>query len=467
MSSQNWDDWSLADLKQLVDETRPKLLKDSSEHFQQTVSHLSGVQDEFMAHMNALGTAWQGKAATSAINNAQTTYESMDSTRSLSASAAQQTASYQAEVANRQQQADAVPNVDTSWGHAASSGGWAGAVGIGVAKYEQQQKYDQNRDQVAQIVEQMDDGGNNQAATMSGAGWPAGGGTVSVPPATLPPVPGASDPKGPAPAMPTNPPGGSGPGHNSGGPGYTPVGVATSSHPGDGSVLHGSKGHHPPGGTSTTSPTGTQLPGDPTVTQGAGGGDPGGAIPGGGPVAGPPVTGGPAGAGAAAAVLGGAGLAGAGTVGGRGLLSGAGSRAGGVGGDPEGRLASKGGGALGEGEGGLRGGSGGADGAGLRGGAGGAGGAGLRGGGRATSGIPAEDGLGAGRGSIARGAGSGGFGGEPVAAEAGRTGGYPMGGGGGRRGNNDDEEAPMPDYLVETDDVWGDGASAAPPVIGE
>jgi hypothetical protein len=60
----------------------------------------------------------------------------------------------------------------------------------------------------------------------------------------------------------------------------------------------------------------------------------------------------------------------------------------------------------------------------------------------------------------------GGFGGEPVAGEAGRFGGYPMGGMGARRGG-DDEESPVPDYLVETDDVWGDGANAAPPVIGE
>jgi hypothetical protein len=56
--------------------------------------------------------------------------------------------------------------------------------------------------------------------------------------------------------------------------------------------------------------------------------------------------------------------------------------------------------------------------------------------------------------------------GEPVAGEAGRLGGYPAGGAGARR-RDDDEEAPVPDYLVETEDVWGDGVTAAPPVIGE
>jgi len=31
----------------------------------------------------------------------------------------------------------------------------------------------------------------------------------------------------------------------------------------------------------------------------------------------------------------------------------------------------------------------------------------------------------------------------------------------------DDLEHRRPDYLVETEDIWGDGTKVAPPVIGE
>lgn len=46
------------------------------------------------------------------------------------------------------------------------------------------------------------------------------------------------------------------------------------------------------------------------------------------------------------------------------------------------------------------------------------------------------------------------------------AGGYgPMAGGGARR--EEDSEHRRPDYLMETEDVWGDGTRVAPPVIGE
>jgi hypothetical protein len=41
----------------------------------------------------------------------------------------------------------------------------------------------------------------------------------------------------------------------------------------------------------------------------------------------------------------------------------------------------------------------------------------------------------------------------------------PAGAGGGRR--EEDGEHRRPDYLVETEDVWGDGTKVSPPVIGE
>jgi hypothetical protein len=42
-----------------------------------------------------------------------------------------------------------------------------------------------------------------------------------------------------------------------------------------------------------------------------------------------------------------------------------------------------------------------------------------------------------------------------------------MGGGAGRRGEDEVELDQRPDYLVESDDVWGDGRLAAPAVLGE
>jgi hypothetical protein len=39
--------------------------------------------------------------------------------------------------------------------------------------------------------------------------------------------------------------------------------------------------------------------------------------------------------------------------------------------------------------------------------------------------------------------------------------------GGGRGGGDEDKEHRRPSYLVECEDVWGDGRLVAPPVIGE
>jgi uncharacterized protein YukE len=467
VSSVNWHDWSLADLKALVNDTHPQMLDDSIKHFNQSAQHLSATQDSFMSHMSGLGDAWQGKAATAAINNAQTTYQSMDDTRASSSTASTQTASYKTDLAHQQQQAKAVPNVDTSWGHAASSGGWAGPIGIGVAKMEQQKKYDQHRDQVATIVQKMDQGGEDHANTMKGVSWPPTNNSAASPPASLPPVPGASSGKsGPSTTSPSG--GYHSSGNTTGGPGYTPAVMGPAMNPNDNNAINGPKGPHSSTGTTITQGGNSPTPDFPTVPQGGDGVPPvsAGTGPGGPVVASPPTTTTPGGAGAAAAVLGGAGLLGAGAAGSRGLLGGAGTRGvGGLAGEPEGRLGARGpgarsgGGGLGEGDGtAVRGGARGATGLGD------GEGTGLRGGVRGVNGGPNEE-LGAGRNGTLRGAGSGGLAGEPVAAEAGR-GGYPMGGSGARR-RNDDEEAPVPDYLVETDDVWGDGASAAPPVIGE
>ena len=39
--------------------------------------------------------------------------------------------------------------------------------------------------------------------------------------------------------------------------------------------------------------------------------------------------------------------------------------------------------------------------------------------------------------------------------------------GGAGTGRDEDKEHRRPSYLVESEDVWGDGALVAPPVIGE
>lgn len=62
-----------------------------------------------------------------------------------------------------------------------------------------------------------------------------------------------------------------------------------------------------------------------------------------------------------------------------------------------------------------------------------------------------------GRGAGGAGAGGRGFGGAVA----------PFMGGAGRGRGGDDIEHQRPSYLVETDDIWGDGRKVAPPVIGE
>ena len=466
--------WSLERLKAAAEQTHPGVVGMAASLFRDGATAMVASQDDFMSTINSLQSAWKGKAAQAAITSAQSAYAEMELARSSAADSRSTSDSYESHLTTQKQQVAQIQNVDTSWGSAAKSGWWGGLTGVGVAKMQQQQKYDAHRDQAAKVVQQMDTDGATQASTMKSMTWPTGSPPQGSPDRNLPPVPHST----------TSPGGGSGPGspypYSPGGggrrgPSYTPVVVGPATNPDDNQVLNGPKGHHPPGGPSTTPQGGgSPNPDIPTVPQGGGGNGPGGGTPGSGPVAEPvPTTGAPSGGGAAAAVLGGAGLLGAGAVGGRGLLGG-GARGGGLAGETEGRIGGRGAG-LAEGEGGVRGGvrgvAGPAEGEGaLRGVGSGSGLAedgGVRPGARGLGGgLPAEEELGAARGSALRGA-TGGFAGEPVAAEAGRFGGgYPMGGAGARRGG-DDEEAPVPDYLVETDDVWGDGVSAAPPVIGE
>jgi hypothetical protein len=96
---------------------------------------------------------------------------------------------------------------------------------------------------------------------------------------------------------------------------------------------------------------------------------------------------------------------------------------------------------------------------------GGGGGAGGRAGGGfgprgsgGSAGVAGEGWFGTGLGGAAGAAGRGGVGGVPLAA---------MGAGAGRGQGDEDTEHRRPSYLIEMDDIFGDGRKVAPPVIGE
>ena len=484
----DYSGWDLKTLKQEIETADISWLEQSARQFDEGTKACSQAADDFMSQVKALGAAWEGPAATAAVSDAQVTYQKFTQMHSASTASSSASKSYYEQAKSDQAKSKAIPDVDDSWGHAVTSGAPGGLIGIGVAKYEQHQKYQKAHTQAAQIANSMDSGGTAQADTMRAQSWPDGPTTASTPPSSLPPVPGSG-------ARSANISGNYSAGPHGGGPGggySTPVpGVAMN--PGDNQIMtDGVKGHlggkppqeeplPPPTSTpdipATTTPQGTEPGTDPIGPAGS----PGETVP-----QSPSVSGG---VGTAGGVLGGAGLLGAGALTGGSLLGGRG--AGGVTeGFAEGESTGRGRtGALAEGEGearpGVRGGSGLAEGEGsgrgrlgsgalgegedvgrgrLGSGALGEGEGGPRPGSRLAGGGLGEEELPPGRRGLLRAGAPEGFMGEPVAGEAGRMGGYP--GGGGRR-REDEEEAPVPDYLVETEDVWGDGVSAAPPVIGE
>ncbi|HZZ95683.1 MAG TPA: WXG100 family type VII secretion target, partial [Jatrophihabitantaceae bacterium] len=217
----NWNDRSLAELKAIVDEINPAMfaqLRSAATHFQSTTSTLNTAEADLLNHMSTLRDAWQGKAASAAIANVQQNAATMNQTSSASELAQADTDNYLSRLQSDHRAAQAVPDVDTSWGKAFSSGGWAGPIGVGVAKHEQQQKYDKAHTQMVKLVSQMDSDGSAHSAQMKGMDWPSGSARQGAPPATLPPVPGAAPGTGGG-----NPGGYPGGGANPiGGGGYTP-----------------------------------------------------------------------------------------------------------------------------------------------------------------------------------------------------------------------------------------------------
>lgn len=452
MSGFDYGSFDLATLKQIIESSDISWLDSSAQQFDQGTRASIQAAEEFMAQVSALGAAWEGPAATAAVQDAQSAHQIISQMHTASTGSSAASKAYYASAKNDQAQARAVPNVDDSWGHAIVTGAPGGLVGIGAAKLAQHQNYEAAHRQVAAIANRMDTNGTAQADTMRAQSWPNGPTTSRTPPSSLPPVPGSGGRSGAIGGNYSVAPRGGGAGS-----GYSaPVGGPTMN-PGDSQIANdGVKGGNGGRGTgqpthgdpthqvsipATTTPQGTDIATGP-LTPGL---PPTQAIP-----STPSVVGG---AGTAAAVLGGAGLLGAGALGSSALAGG--GRYGAAGeGLAEGSGARGRPGALAEGEG-----------SGVRSGAGALGEG--ESAGRPRLGGPglAEEELGMrGRGLVS--GTSEGFLGEPVAGEAGRLGGYPGGGAGSRR-RDDDEEAPVPDYLVETEDVWGDGVIAAPPVIGE
>ena len=441
----DYSGWDLKYLKSAIESSDISWLEQSAQQFDQSSAACAQAAADFMAHVSALGAAWEGAAATAAVQDAHNTHKTFLQIHESAARSSSASKQYYQQAKADQQRSRSIPDVDDSWGHAISTGAPGGLVGIGAAKLVQHHKYQKAHQQAVEIADRMDTAGRSQADTMRAQSWPAGSTNGGSPPSSLPPVPGSGGRSGGISGNYAVSPHGGGPAtHYS-----TPVGP-TSMNPNDSDIVNNGVHHHTGGNhtsTTTTPPTETSTtPTSVTVPQANGATPTGGLTPGGTPTEAAPAAPGANGAngagGAAAGVIGGAGLLGAGALG-RGALAGGG----------RGAAVAEGSGALAEGEGtGLRG----------RAGAFGEGESELRPG----TGGSADEELGARRGSYLRGGAPEGFMGEPVAGEAGGLRAYPAGGAGARR-RDDEEEAPVPDYLVETDDVWGDGVVAAPPVIGE
>ncbi|HWO67889.1 MAG TPA: hypothetical protein VNO31_48420 [Umezawaea sp.] len=289
---------------------------------------------------------------------------------------------------------------------------WAETIDKIEAKFEEKQ---QAHERAAEVMNTMSAGFQEAGSTM---------------PAFAPPPPmdgtGGSDTG--------QPPGQTGIPGTPGVPSVNGTGTGTVGPSGSTGGTTTTTGFTPPGGGTTTGPGGTGGGGG-----GGGGGGTGGPFPGPGFIPGPGgfPPGGRPGPGPGRGGLGGPGV-------GRG-----GGGAGGSGGN-RGGLA----GGAGGGRGGLAGGIGGGIG-------GGAAGKGFGPGGSAGAFGDRAGGFGpSGSGGLAGGLGGAGRGGAGAAGMGG------MGGGGAKGQGDEDAEHKAPSYLVETEDVFGDGTMVAPPVIG-
>ena len=170
----------------------------SATYFGVGAETMISAQDKFMSTISSLQSAWKGQAAQAAISSAQAAYRNMELTRASATTAQSSSQSYVTQVVTQKAQVAAVPDVDTSWGNALKTGLLGGVVGVGLAKYEQQQKYDRSRDQAAQLVDTMDANGQTQAAQIGNMTWPAGASSTESPQRSLPPVPSSTAETGPS-----------------------------------------------------------------------------------------------------------------------------------------------------------------------------------------------------------------------------------------------------------------------------
>ena len=189
--SNDYSGWDLKTLKQEIEGADISWLEQSARQFDEGTRACSQAAEDFMSQVNALGAAWEGPAATAAVSDAQVTHQKFTQMHSASTASSSASKSYYEQAKADQAKSKSIPNVDDSWGHAVTSGAPGGLIGIGVAKYEQHQKYQQAHRQAVQIANSMDSGGTAQADTMRAQSWPNGPTAAHTPPSSLPPVPGS------------------------------------------------------------------------------------------------------------------------------------------------------------------------------------------------------------------------------------------------------------------------------------
>lgn len=452
---------SLNHIKAMAHSAKPGDMEHMAGLFDQGSQVFNQGHSQLESAIDNVVTGWRGEAATAASTRVLDSAMTSRTSAEASSTAAENVRQFVADVREAQAKIAAVQPVDTSFSTAMHrAGGPAalvlnpGAVAANMAAAEI--KAEQHREQAAGYLDQLNASGERFAARQSHV-YPAlartDGNSYSNMPARLSIQPISSGGGGSAmPGVPSSPGGPSGPTwHQPGTPGNTPT-----FQPG-----HGPKGNPgPPTITPDPGPPNVPgpvneppAPGTSTTLQGTGAS---GSGPGSAPVALPDPVGGSGGtgigAGTVALVGGGAAAIAAGGL--SGLTRGGAAAAGGARAGAPGAVGEDGVGERGFARGG---------GFGAGSGSGGAGDEALNG--RLRGGLGSGAGFdGADEAQLRASRMSAAAASELAAGERGAM--MPgMGAGAGRR-SDDEELEKRPDYLVETDDVWGDGRLAAPPVLG-
>lgn len=457
---------SLDQVKSMARRVETQPLGAMSELFEETEAYVAQTQAQIYQLIDSLLQSWQGEASGAAGSSLQRSTADLDRTRNASVVASSTSRSFAADLEDIKAKIAAIPKVNTSLFHAITSGGLLGLAlgpvglvgGAAAAYFSHQSQAEANRRKAVQLLTSADVKGQqaNASFTHGSATFPlASGSEGGMPPYPLT-LPSSGGPGGGGGA------GWGGAGSGAAGNGRVSAAPTTSTAAGPVITSGGGTGTGPvtqiplpsAGGDASTVPAGFQPapPANTTVAQGAASGSAAGTGFGaGGP--GMPVDGN----GAGSAVAGGLTTGVTGGVPGFGGRFGIGdSRAGATGG--VGRSGSSAMAGRSGDEGFERGGS--------------------RTAGRGTTGsadgTPGRaTGTGAGTGALGDSAGGRELApsrysaaASELAAGEGR-GVLPMGAGAGKRGQDEIELDQRPDYLVESDDIWGDGRLAAPAVLGE